>query len=105
MLSPLSNSRGDTYGGSAENRARFPLEVFEGVRAAWPKDKPISVRLSAADCVPGGVARAELVELARALKERGCDLVHVSSGDPLPLGRQYQMSLSDEIRGEAASQS
>jgi anthraniloyl-CoA monooxygenase len=100
FLSPLSNARVDTYGGSAGNRARYPLEVFEGMRAAWPKDKPISVRLSAADCVPGGATKAELVELARALKERGCDLVHVSSADPLPLGRQYQMSLSDEIRGE-----
>lgn len=107
FLSPLSNHRTDEYGGSLENRARFPLLVLDAVRAAWPKDKPISVRISASDWVPsGGVTIEESVAFSRMLKERGCDLVDVSSGGNSPAstivpGRMYQVPFAEQIRYEA----
>ena len=107
FLSPLSNHRVDEYGGSLENRARFPLEVLDAVRAAWPKEKPISVRISASDWVPsGGVTIEESVLLARMLKERGCDIVDVSSGGNAPEskiipGRMYQVPFAEQVRYEA----
>jgi 2,4-dienoyl-CoA reductase-like NADH-dependent reductase (Old Yellow Enzyme family) len=85
FLSPLSNQRADDYGGSLENRMRFPLEVFDAVRAVWPSGKPLGVRVSATDWVTGGWNADQTVELARALKTRGCDFLHVSSGGLSPL--------------------
>ena len=80
FLSPLSNQRTDNYGGSFENRARFPLEIFDVVRAAFPADKAISVRISATDWVEGGFNIDEAVAFSRLLEERGADAIHVSSG-------------------------
>ncbi len=80
FLTPLANRREDEYGGSLENRMRFPLEVFDAVREAWPAGKPISVRISATDWVPGGFDGADAVEIARMLKAHRCDIVDVSAG-------------------------
>ncbi|MBM3482237.1 MAG: bifunctional salicylyl-CoA 5-hydroxylase/oxidoreductase [Alphaproteobacteria bacterium] len=106
FLSPLTNRRDDVYGGTLANRLRFPLEVFDAVRAVWPKDKPMSVRISATDWVPGGFDGADAVEVARALKAHGCDIVDVSTGQTTPdakpkYGRLYQTPYSDRIRHEA----
>ncbi len=107
FLSPLTNVRTDAYGGSAEARMRYPLEVFEAVRAAWPKQKPISVRISATDWIQGGFDAPDAVAFARALKDRGCDIVDVSTGQTTPeshpefYGRMWQTPFSDEIRSEA----
>jgi anthraniloyl-CoA monooxygenase len=105
FLTPLANRRVDEYGGSLEGRMRYPLEVFEAVRAAWPDQKAMSVRISATDWVPGGFDGDDAVVFARALKERGCDLIDVSTGqtsvdaDP-EYGRLYQTPYSDRIRNE-----
>ncbi len=106
FLTPLSNRREDEYGGSLENRMRYPLEVFEAVRAAWPAERPISVRVSATDWVPGGFECDDAVVLARALKARGCDVIDVSTGQTSPLakpvyGRMYQTPFSERIKHEA----
>jgi 2,4-dienoyl-CoA reductase-like NADH-dependent reductase (Old Yellow Enzyme family) len=106
FLSPLSNRRGDGYGGSLEHRMRFPLEVFEAVRAAWPDDKPLGVRVSATDWVEGGWTIEDTVVFARELREVGCDFVDVSSGgiDPrqkVPVGPGYQVPFSARVRREA----
>ncbi|MEP7123356.1 MAG: bifunctional salicylyl-CoA 5-hydroxylase/oxidoreductase, partial [Byssovorax sp.] len=107
FLSPLSNHRTDAYGGSLANRARFPLQVFDAVRAVWPEHKPMSVRISASDWVPsGGTTIEESVIFARMLKEHGCDLVDVSSGGNSPAskivpGRMYQVPFAEQIRYEA----
>ncbi|MCC6876327.1 MAG: bifunctional salicylyl-CoA 5-hydroxylase/oxidoreductase [Sandaracinaceae bacterium] len=106
FLTPLSNRRTDAYGGSLENRMRYPLEVFEAMRAVWPKDKPMSVRLSATDWVDGGFTPEDAVIVARALKERGCDVIDVSAGQTSPLaqpvyGRCFQTPFSEKIRNEA----
>jgi anthraniloyl-CoA monooxygenase len=103
FLSPLSNRRTDRYGGSLEHRARFPLEVFDAVRAAWPPERPISVRISATDWVPEGFERADAVAFAAMLKEHGCDIVDVSTGQTTPdarpaYGRSYQTPYADAIR-------
>ena len=103
FLSPLSNKRDDAYGGSLENRMRFPLEVFETVRAAFPDDRPVTVRLSAADWVEGGWDAVQSIEFCHALKARGCDLIHVSSGGLSPdqkieTGPGYQTDFAAEIR-------
>jgi anthraniloyl-CoA monooxygenase len=105
FLTPLSNLRGDGYGGTLENRMRYPLEVFEAVRAVWPAQKPMSVRISATDWVPGGFTDADACVFARALKERGCDIIDVSTGQTSPLsrpvfGRAWQTPFSDRIRNE-----
>jgi anthraniloyl-CoA monooxygenase len=105
FLSPLSNAREDSYGGSLEGRARFPLEVFNACRSVWPVQKPMSVRISATDWVPGGFEPDEAVEFARMLHERGCDIVDVSSGQVSPLeqpafGRSFQTPFADRIRNE-----
>ncbi len=105
FLSPLTNQRSDDYGGSLANRLRFPLEVFAAMRAAWPADKPMSVRLSAHDWVPGGNTPADAVEIARAFQAAGCDLIDVSSGQvskqQKPVyGRMYQTPFADLIRNE-----
>ncbi|MEZ5065775.1 MAG: bifunctional salicylyl-CoA 5-hydroxylase/oxidoreductase [bacterium] len=105
FISPLTNLREDEYGGSLENRLRFPLEVFDGVRAVWPPERPISIRISATDWAPGGIDAADSVEVARLLRERGVDLVDVSAGQTVPYarpiyGRQFQTPFSDRIRHE-----
>ena len=106
FLSPLTNLRTDQYGGSQENRLRFPLQVVRAVRARWPDEKPLSVRLSAVDWWHGGNEPGDAVEIARALKASGCDIVDVSSGQTVPYqrpryGRQYQTPFADRIRHEA----
>jgi 2,4-dienoyl-CoA reductase-like NADH-dependent reductase (Old Yellow Enzyme family) len=103
FLSPLANRRDDAYGGSLENRMRFPLEVFEAVRAAWPAGRPVGARVSATDWIAGGWTPEETVELARRLKERGCDWVDVSSGgvspkQKIPVGPGYQLPFAREVR-------
>lgn len=84
FLSPISNRRHDAYGGSFEHRIRFPLEVFDAVREAWPADRPLGVRISATDWVDGGWDLDQSIELARRLKARGCDWIDVSSGGVSP---------------------
>lgn len=106
FLSPLTNVRTDAYGGSRENRMRYPLEVFDAVRAAWPPHKPISVRISATDWLPGGVEDEDVLALARALKEHGADIIDCSAGMTTPearpkfYGRMYQAYWADMVRNE-----
>src|SRR5439155_1287306 len=106
FLSPLTNVRADAYGGPLANRARYPLEVFDAVRAAWPAAKPVSVRVSATDWHEGGMEPDEAVELAKLLRAHGCDIVDVSAGQTVPdqrpvYGRLFQTPFSDRIRHEA----
>jgi anthraniloyl-CoA monooxygenase len=103
FISPAANKRTDEYGGSLENRMRFPLEVFNAVRAAWPSHKPISTRISSVDWVEGGTTIDDAIAIARMLHEAGNDILAVSSGgvvsaQPAVGGRVYQASLSDRIR-------
>ena len=105
FLCPLSNHRDDEYGGSMENRLRYPLEVFAAMRAAWPTEKPMSVRISAHDWAPGGNTADNAVAMARAFKTAGADLIDVSSGQTTPdaqpvYGRMYQTPFADRIRNE-----
>jgi anthraniloyl-CoA monooxygenase len=105
FISPLTNRRADEYGGSLANRMRFPLEVFDAVRAIWPAEKPMSVRVSAVDWHPGGHEPADAVEVARLLKAHGCDIVDVSAGQTVPdqkplYGRLFQTPFADRIRHE-----
>lgn len=109
FLSPLSNRRTDRYGGSLENRLRYPLEVFDAVRAAWPAERPLTVRISATDWAPDGNDEHDAVELARAFIAHGADAIDVSSGqvtkDEQPaFGRSYQTPFADRIRHEVAAQ-
>jgi len=106
FLTPLANHRKDEYGGALENRLRYPLEVLRAMRKVWPQQKPISVRISATDWVPGGVEGPEAVEIARAFHAAGADIIHVSTGQTSPdarpqYGRMYQTPYSDRIRNEA----
>jgi anthraniloyl-CoA monooxygenase len=108
FLSPVANHRTDAYGGPLENRLRFPLEVFDAIRAAWPADRPISVRISATDWVPDGTTEHDAVEIARAFIAHGADAIDVSSGqvtkDERPaFGRSYQTPFADRIRHEVAA--
>lgn len=96
FLSPVSNQRRDLYGGSWENRARFPLEVVEAVRAVWPESRPLWVRLSCRDWVKGGWTLEESVELAKALKERGVDAIDCSSGGNSP-GEKGKVDLTQHV--------
>lgn len=103
FLSPVTNQRQDDYGGSLENRLRFPLEVFRAMRAAWPADKPMSVRISAHDWIDGGVDEYEAVEIARAFQAAGADAINASSGQTdraeRPVyGRMFQVPFADLIR-------
>jgi len=105
FISPLTNLRRDQYGGTVANRLRWPLEVFRAVRAAWPEEKPMSVRISATDWAPGGLSEEDLLALARAFKDAGTDLIDVSTGQVVrnqkPIyGRMYQTPYSDKIRNE-----
>ena len=103
FLSPLSNFRNDEYGGSLPNRMRFPLEVFEAVREAFPADRPVTFRVSATDWAPGGWNVDETVALARALEARGCAAIHVSSGGLTPeqkiaIGPNYQVPFARAVK-------
>ena len=105
FLSPLTNRRTDDCGGSLGCRMRYPLRVVRAVRALWPDERPLSVRLSAVDWWPGGNEPEDAVEIARALKREGCDVVDVSTGQTVPYqrpryGRQYQTPFADRIRHE-----
>jgi anthraniloyl-CoA monooxygenase len=106
FLCPLTNRRTDEYGGSLENRCRYPLEVFRAMRAVWPQDLPMSVRISAHDWAPGGNTDDDAVAIARLFREAGADMIDVSSGqttrDAKPVyGRMYQTPFADRIRNEA----
>ena len=106
FLCPLTNRRNDEYGGSLGKRCRFPLEVFRAMRAAWPAERPMSVRISAHDWAPGGNTPDDAVAIARLFKDAGADLIDVSSGqttrDARPVyGRMYQTPFADRIRNEA----
>lgn len=103
FLSPVANRRGDGYGGSRENRMRFPLEVFEAVRAVWPAERPLGVRITGSDWIEGGWTVEDAVAFAQALKQRGCDFLDVSSGGIAPkadirIGPGYQVPFAAEIR-------
>jgi anthraniloyl-CoA monooxygenase len=105
FISPLTNQRSDAYGGALANRLRFPLEVFRAMRAAWPAHRPMSVRISATDWVEGGIVPADAVEIARAFRAEGVDLIDVSAGQTSiqaqPVyGRMFQTPFSDRIRNE-----
>jgi anthraniloyl-CoA monooxygenase len=106
FISPLTNRRADEYGGSLENRVRYPLEVFEAMRAVWPKEMPMSVRISAHDWVPGGVTPDEAVKIACLFRAAGADVIDCSAGQvskaERPVyGRMFQVPFSDQIRNEA----
>ena len=106
FLSPLTNHRGDEYGGDAANRLRFPLEVFTAMRALWPEDRPMSVRVSATDWAEGGITDADMLTIARTFRDAGCDLLDVSTGqtvaDAQPMyGRMFQLPWADMLRNEA----
>ncbi len=105
FISPLTNLRDDAYGGDIEGRCRYPLEVFRAMRAAWPADRPMSVRISAHDWVPGGNTGDDAVTIARLFKRASCDFIDVSSGQTTraarPVyGRMYQTPFADRIRNE-----
>ena len=105
FISPLSNHRSDEYGGSLENRCRYPLRVFAAIRAVWPVNKPISVRISAHDWVEGGIMPDDAVEIARMFKVVGADMIDCSSGQVSKLekpvyGRMFQTPFADRIRNE-----
>jgi 2,4-dienoyl-CoA reductase-like NADH-dependent reductase (Old Yellow Enzyme family) len=103
FLSPLSNQRDDEYGGSLENRMRFPLEVFDAVREAFPADRPVTMRVSGTDWAPGGWDIEQTIAFATALEARGCGGIHVSSGgltpaQKIPLGPSYQVPLARAVK-------
>ncbi|MBT5072504.1 MAG: bifunctional salicylyl-CoA 5-hydroxylase/oxidoreductase [Kordiimonadaceae bacterium] len=103
FLSPLTNIRSDEYGGSIENRARFPLEVFEAMRVVWPDEKPMSVRISASDWHEGGITEEDTFYIANAFKDAGVDLIDVSAGQTVPdqkpvYGRMFQLGFAEAIR-------
>ena len=106
FLSPLSNKRGDEYGGSLLSRLRFPLEVFDAARAEWPEDRPLSIALTVSDCAKGGLEVEEAIAIARAFKEHGCDMIETLAGQTIPdaepaYRRGFLTYLSDRIRNEA----
>lgn len=103
FLSPLSNQREDEYGGTLENRMRFPLEVYDAVHAVFPAEKPVSVRLSATDWVAGGWDVGQSIIFARELEKRGCSAIHISSGglhpaQEIPVGPSYQVPLARAVK-------
>lgn len=106
FISPLTNLRSDEYGGSLENRCRYPLEVFAAIRAVWPAHKPMSVRISAHDWVAGGITPDDAVAIAKLFKQSGADMIDCSSGqvskqEKPVYGRMFQTPFSDRIRNEA----
>ncbi len=103
FLSPLSNARDDEYGGALENRMRFPLEVFEAVRASFPAERPVGVRVSGTDWAEGGWDIDQTIEFSKALEARACSVVHVSSGgltadQKIPVGPSYQVPLARAVK-------
>ena len=103
FLSPIANKRTDQYGGSLQNRMRYPLEVFDAIRAAFPADKPVGVKVSSTDWVEGGWDLAQTIEYVRELKQRGADWIDASSGgvsplQKIPLGPGYQVPFAHAIR-------
>jgi 2,4-dienoyl-CoA reductase-like NADH-dependent reductase (Old Yellow Enzyme family) len=103
FLSPISNQRTDEYGGSLENRMRFPLEVFDAVRAAFPLDRAVTMRVSATDWVEGGWDLEQTIVFARALEDHGCDAIHVSTGgldaaQKIPVGPSYQVPFARAVK-------
>ena len=105
FISPVSNQRTDAYGGSLSGRLKYPLEVFAAVRAVWPSHKPMTVRISACDWVPGGITGADAVEIAAAFAAAGADAIDVSTGQVTPdekpaFGRSYQTPFADAIRNQ-----
>ncbi|SEO98176.1 anthraniloyl-CoA monooxygenase [Salinihabitans flavidus] len=103
FLSPLTNRRGDEYGGPVENRLRFPMEVFEAMRKVWPEGKPMSVRVSGTDWKEDGLSEEDLVAIAEAFNAAGCDLIDVSAGQTVPdqkpvYGRMFQLHLAEAVR-------
>ncbi|MBO0902243.1 bifunctional salicylyl-CoA 5-hydroxylase/oxidoreductase [Jiella sonneratiae] len=103
FLSPLTNRRTDEYGGPIENRLRFPLEVFAAMRAVWPAEKPMSVRVSASDWAEGGISEADTIAISEAFAEAGCDLIDVSAGQTVAeqkpvYGRMFQVAFAEAIR-------
>lgn len=105
FISPLTNHRTDEYGGTLKNRLRFPLEVFDAMRSVWPREKPMSVRISATDWMEGGITGDDSVEIAREFARHGCDLIDVSTGQTVPeaepvYGRMFQTPFSDQIRND-----
>jgi anthraniloyl-CoA monooxygenase len=105
FISPCTNKRCDEYGGSIENRMKFPLRVLNAVKAAWPENKPVSVRISATDWVEGGLTNAEMMKVAAMLKDNGVDIINVSTGQVIKeeqpvYGRMYQVPFADQIRNE-----
>ena len=105
FLSPLTNHRTDDYGGTVENRMRFPLEVLKAVRAQWPADRPLSVRISATDWADGGLSEDDVLVIVRAFRDAGIDLIDVSTGQTVPwqhpvYGRMWQTPFADRIRNE-----
>jgi anthraniloyl-CoA monooxygenase len=105
FISPLTNQRQDEYGGSLENRCRYPLEVFKAMREVWPQDKPMSVRISAHDWAPGGITPDDATQVAKLFQDAGADIIHVSSGQVVKeeqpvYGRMFQVPFSDQIRNE-----
>ena len=106
FISPVTNKRSDEYGGPLENRLRWPLDVWDAVRAVWPADKPMSVRLSATDWIPGGMTGRDTVEVAKLFKAHGADLIDVSTGQTDPAakpvyGRMFQAQFSEQVRYDA----
>src|SRR4029078_13098307 len=102
FISPLTNTRRDEYGGTLENRLRFPLEVFRAMRPARPQEKPLSRGITATDWVDGGLTGDDAVEVARAFAAAGCDLIDVSTGQTVPdaepiYGRMFQTPFYDQI--------
>lgn len=103
FLSPLTNRRSDQYGGTIENRLRFPLRVFTAMREAWPGDRPMSVRISASDWLEGGISEADILAISQGFAEAGCDLIDVSAGQTDPrqqpvYGRMFQVQFAEAIR-------
>jgi anthraniloyl-CoA monooxygenase len=106
FFSPLTNKRTDEYGGSIENRVRYPLDVFTAMRDAWPPAKPMSIRISASDWAPGGIGEEDVLAIAETFAEAGCDLINTSSGQTVPeqkpvYGRMYQVPFAEAIRNVA----
>jgi len=106
FISPLTNRRTDDYGGGLHDRCRFPLRVFRAMRAAWPADRPMSVRISAHDWVEGGITPDDAVRIARLFKDAGADMIDCSSGqvskqEKPVFGRMYQTPFADRVRNEA----
>lgn len=106
FLSPLTNTRTDGHGGSIENRLKFPLSVFKAMRAKWPDDKPMSVRISACDWAAGGITDADVVAISKAFKAAGVDIMHISSGETVKwqkpsFGRMWQTPFAEMVRRDA----